>query len=84
MVDSCLTGYNGTVFAYGQVLLEMFLRSFSCCLILLARLQTGSGKTFTMQGVLENGQFVQEQRGLMPRTFEYLFQKIVVLRSAVR
>jgi len=46
--------------------------------------QTGSGKTFTMQGLVEMGQLVQEHRGLMPRTFEYVFQKMNKLTTVVR
>eukprot|EP00026_Physarum_polycephalum_P000407 Phypoly_transcript_00408.p1 GENE.Phypoly_transcript_00408~~Phypoly_transcript_00408.p1 ORF type:complete len:1623 (+),score=348.10 Phypoly_transcript_00408:62-4870(+) len=37
--------------------------------------QTGSGKTWTIQGGMnENGDILTEQRGLIPRIFEYLFQ----------
>ncbi len=42
------TGYNATVFAYGQ---------------------TGTGKTFTMTGGPER----YEDRGIIPRTLQYLF-----------
>lgn len=65
IADSCLLGYNGTIFAYGQ---------------------TGSGKTFTIQGptMLINGdetligasgtsESMNEKRGLMQRSFEYMF-----------
>lgn len=39
--------------------------------------QTGSGKTFTMQGPMtESGLIDFNQRGLIPRTFEYLFECI--------
>lgn len=43
--------------------------------------QTGSGKTFTMQGLIENGQLIHEHRGLMPRTFEYVFSLINQMKS---
>ncbi|KAM9355767.1 kinesin-like protein KIF15 isoform 2-T2 [Pholidichthys leucotaenia] len=52
IVESCMNGYNGTIFAYGQ---------------------TGSGKTFTMLGPSEMDNFTDELRGLIPRSFEYLF-----------
>lgn len=39
--------------------------------------QTGSGKTFTMQGPAnEDGSIDYERRGLIPRTFDYLFHRI--------
>lgn len=40
--------------------------------------QTGSGKTFTMQGPvnMEDGSIDYSRRGLIPRTFEYLFDRI--------
>uniref|UniRef100_A0A8B9J2X8 Kinesin family member 15 n=1 Tax=Amazona collaria TaxID=241587 RepID=A0A8B9J2X8_9PSIT len=52
IVESCMNGYNGTIFAYGQ---------------------TGSGKTFTMMGPSESGNFTHSLRGVIPRSFEYLF-----------
>ena len=64
VVDTCIAGYNGTIFAYGQ---------------------TGSGKTFTIQGgVRENGQLIPELRGLVPRSFEYLFKAINREEQTVR
>jgi len=50
VVESCLDGYNGTIFAYGQ---------------------TGSGKTFTMSGSES-----WKQRGIIPRTFEFVFDEL--------
>lgn len=52
IVESCINGYNGTIFAYGQ---------------------TGSGKTFTMLGPSDLDNFTDELRGVIPRSFEYLF-----------
>ena len=65
IADSCLQGYNGTIFAYGQ---------------------TGSGKTYTIQGptvningeeqILSESNANEERyelRGLMQRSFEYIF-----------
>ncbi|KAL5020979.1 hypothetical protein ScPMuIL_000134 [Solemya velum] len=56
LIESCVAGYNGTIFAYGQ---------------------TGSGKTFTMLGPAEDSQnFQHEMRGVIPRSFEHLFNLI--------
>ncbi|KAJ8006235.1 hypothetical protein DPEC_G00126200 [Dallia pectoralis] len=55
IVESCVNGYNGTIFAYGQ---------------------TGSGKTFTMLGPSDSDNFTDDQRGVIPRSFEYLFYLI--------
>ncbi|KAM8758534.1 kinesin-like protein KIF15 isoform 2-T2 [Rhynchonycteris naso] len=55
IVESCMSGYNGTIFAYGQ---------------------TGSGKTFTMMGPSEPDNFSHNLRGVIPRSFEYLFSLI--------
>ncbi|XP_073486517.1 kinesin-like protein KIF15 [Aquarana catesbeiana] len=52
IIESCMTGYNGTIFAYGQ---------------------TGSGKTFTMLGPSDSDNFTHNLRGVIPRSFEYLF-----------
>ncbi|KAK9835585.1 hypothetical protein WJX74_003633 [Apatococcus lobatus] len=51
IVESCMMGYNASIFAYGM---------------------TGAGKTFTMLGSMS----APEQRGLAPRIFEALFQRI--------
>ncbi|KAK3086386.1 hypothetical protein FSP39_017725 [Pinctada imbricata] len=57
IIESCVNGYNGTIFAYGQ---------------------TGSGKTFTMLGTNEEGDnFQHDLRGIIPRTFEYLFNLVI-------
>ncbi|XP_069112936.1 kinesin-like protein KIF15, partial [Argopecten irradians] len=56
LIESCVSGYNGTIFAYGQ---------------------TGSGKTFTMLGPSEDADnFQHKKRGIIPRSFEYLFNLI--------
>ena len=55
IVESCMSGYNGTIFAYGQ---------------------TGSGKTFTMMGPSDSDNFSHNLRGIIPRSFEYLFSLI--------
>jgi len=55
-VLSCNTGYNCTVFAYGQ---------------------TGAGKTYTMQGrgFDSEGSAKEDDRGLQPRVFDFLFAR---------
>ncbi|CAG9466816.1 unnamed protein product [Pedinophyceae sp. YPF-701] len=65
VVENSLIGYNSCIFAYGQ---------------------TGSGKTYTMLGPASEGEdFFQDtplsphqhpDRGLTPRVFEHLFQRI--------
>jgi Tfp pilus assembly pilus retraction ATPase PilT len=45
--------------------------------------QTGSGKTFTMQGPLELNEANWEERGLIPRILEYLFDKISEIEAEV-
>uniref|UniRef100_A0A914EA56 Kinesin-like protein n=1 Tax=Acrobeloides nanus TaxID=290746 RepID=A0A914EA56_9BILA len=60
IIDGFIEGYNGTIFAYGQ---------------------TGSGKTYTMfgkdDGVSLSSDFHEsENRGLIPRAVEYLFNQI--------
>lgn len=69
-----MLGYNGTIFAYGQ---------------------TGAGKTYTIQGpminteagqqmALQNSQGdVKGNRGIMQRSFEYIFQNIEAQKNLV-
>ena len=38
--------------------------------------QTGSGKTYTIQGPTEIEDIDPEERGLMPRSFEYIFYNL--------
>ncbi|VDM17524.1 unnamed protein product [Hydatigera taeniaeformis] len=51
IVQCVISGFNGTVFAYGQ---------------------TGTGKTFTMQGEKDN----PDLRGLMPNSFAHIFNYV--------
>ncbi|KAG7155446.1 kinesin-like protein KIF3B isoform X2 [Homarus americanus] len=51
LIDSVLSGFNGTIFAYGQ---------------------TGTGKTYTMEGIRDD----PEQRGVIPNSFEHIFNHI--------
>ena len=70
MVDQCLQGYNGSIFAFGK---------------------TGAGKTFTIQGpsvmhsendmVTDQQHHTHEKRGLLPRSFEYLFNQIYKIKQ---
>ncbi|XP_046354192.1 kinesin-like protein KIF3A isoform X1 [Haliotis rufescens] len=59
IVDCCLAGYNGTIFAYGQ---------------------TGTGKTFTMEGVRS----VPELRGIIPNSFAHIFGAIAKAEGDIR
>nr|AKS36881.1 KIF3A-like protein [Schmidtea mediterranea] len=58
IVDSVLSGYNGTIFAYGQ---------------------TGTGKTFTMEGKRD----VPELRGIIPNSFAHVFGAIAKAETNV-
>jgi len=51
LLDSVLSGFNGTIFAYGQ---------------------TGTGKTFTMEGIKSDPSL----RGAIPRSFEHIYKHI--------
>mmetsp|Transcript_8306 Transcript_8306/g.16664 ORF Transcript_8306/g.16664 Transcript_8306/m.16664 type:complete len:979 (-) Transcript_8306:23-2959(-) len=57
IVDSSLSGYNATIFAYGQ---------------------TGTGKTYTMEGFTMGNQQggAVEDRGIIPRAIEQIFGHI--------
>ena len=48
LVENVLSGYNATIFAYGQ---------------------TGTGKTFTMEGTPQ----AAELRGIIPNSFAHIF-----------
>ena len=48
-------------------MIETFVEGYNCCIFAYG--QTGAGKTFTMQGELEDDQ----NRGVMPRSLNYLF-----------
>lgn len=88
MVENCLSGYNSCIFAYGQVwemdlrwVLCLFSCYFSCCRCKKFLLQTGSGKTYTMMGEInEEEGYLTEDSGITPRVFDYLFKKIKLVR----
>lgn len=83
MVDNCMSGYNSCMFAYGQVsateadcywTVHIHLINYK---ILDDLLQTGSGKTYTMMGEFDKmDQNLNEDCGITPRIFEYLFSRI--------
>ncbi|OWK02823.1 KIF15 [Cervus elaphus hippelaphus] len=85
IVESCMSGYNVcsaelnvhsssvkhlTIFSYSQEKKGFFLTEYFECG------QTGSGKTFTMMGPSESDNFSHNLRGVIPRSFEYLFSLI--------
>lgn len=87
VVDSLLSGMNGTVFCYGQVRNAMqcmvvssrthhpgtsTLPSCSSSCPSLCRVQTGAGKTFTMSGDLKHYQ----HRGLIPQAIHQVFREM--------
>lgn len=66
-VLSILEGYNATIFAYGQVLIARILLTS-----LLAK-QTGTGKTYTMEGYKS---LKDNARGIIPRSVEDIYRRI--------
>ncbi len=68
VVDSVLNGYNGTIFAYGQVrntLIRMHM-------FIMPSMQTGSGKTHTMEGRPDPPTL----RGIIPNSFQHIFEHV--------
>jgi hypothetical protein len=64
------TATQAEVYAGAEPLLQSALDGHNVCIFAYG--QTGSGKTFTMNGDRKN----KESRGLMPRTFDLVFEKI--------
>jgi kinesin family protein 15 len=86
-VENCLSGFNSSIFAYGQVILSSVehlcpgpgIKLTDTSLVLMLSLsKTGSGKTYTMWGPLSalSEDSVSSERGLTPRVFEQLFSRI--------
>lgn len=85
-----MSGYNSCMFAYGQVgLPEAVCYWTNICLVVSNNykildnlLQTGSGKTYTMMGEIDkmDGK-LNEDCGITPRVFEYLFSRITKVDS---
>lgn len=71
IINRVLEGFNGTLFAYGQV------RYFSYFSHLL---QTGAGKTHTVTGPAKDD---YNERGLCTRTVEYIFRSIKSAKDSV-
>ncbi|VDL75040.1 unnamed protein product, partial [Nippostrongylus brasiliensis] len=71
IIDGCVNGFNGTIFAYGEFRPESVI---SCAI----SGQTGSGKTHTMLGPsnIENFLSSSLHRGLIPRACEALFARL--------
>lgn len=55
LVESVLSGFNATIFAYGQ---------------------TGTGKTYTMEGCKTANNEGLDERGIIPKSFEQIFTHI--------
>ena len=77
IVDSILEGYNGTVFTCGAGPSSLALRVSLTCGVVRTRTfacrygQTGTGKTYTMEGAQE-----PHLRGVIPRAFDHIFDFI--------
>ena len=86
MIDNCMSGYNSCMFAYGQVsgfyqlgnFIDHDFRIWTDEVV--ACIQTGSGKTHTMLGDIDELEHrPSDNRGITPRIFEYLFRRIVIV-----
>ncbi|CDW79512.1 kinesin-like protein kif15 [Stylonychia lemnae] len=88
IVDQCLLGYNGSIFAYGQT------GSGKTYTIQGASIQAESSENRTGSNIgagdenssmqIDNSNFNKldkNQRGLLPRSFEYLFQQIQKIKN---
>ncbi|KAG9342346.1 hypothetical protein JZ751_016848 [Albula glossodonta] len=67
LIEGCFEGYNATVFAYGQLIGN--------------KVQTGSGKTYTM-GTGFDVSLGSEELGIIPRAVSHLFSGIEERRRA--
>ncbi len=77
LVTSVIEGYNATMFAYGQVYIMAFssvtfLDFRAHCNYHVIVLQTGCGKTHTMEGKPNP----PELRGIIPNSFDHIFDAI--------
>ena len=68
-MDAALCGFNGTVFCYGIVNLDLINRTNGYIQYYLYK---GTGKTFSMQGITNDSQLA----GIIPRTFHHIFNHI--------
>lgn len=78
IVDSVLTGYNGMYIKFRQR-----IQVFNCIEFqgtIFAYGQTGTGKTFTMEGVRS----VPELRGIIPNSFVHIFGHIAKAEGEAR
>ena len=79
IVDSVLEGYNGE---FGNILLNATLELI-CSIYsgtIFAYGQTGTGKTFTMEGIRS----VSELRGIIPNSFAHIFGHIAKAEEETR
>ena len=63
----------------GKPICDQALLGFNCTIFAYG--QTGAGKTFTMQGPDMASSFYREQCGLVPRSMDYIFQRIQQLEE---
>ena len=88
IVESVLEGYNGTIFCYGQtgagttcIMMPVRACVRACvmrvcgCVRVSMRLHA-AGKTFTMDGEDDSLPSDTSKRGLMPNTFQHIFDSI--------
>ena len=85
IVESVLEGYNGTIFCYGQtgagttciaMPVRACVRACVCCCVRVSMRLHAAGKTFTMDGEDDSLPSDTSKRGLMPNTFQHIFDSI--------
>ena len=80
VVEACLLGFNGTIFACKAYLFEHFENMKGKVLFLSFLLtdgQTGSGKTHTMEGKPDPPHL----RGIIPNSFQHIFEYVLSATS---
>lgn len=84
-IDEVLAGYNCTVLAWAyNDLLEIYKNSPHPFLYIFRYGQTGTGKTFTMEGERSGNEYSWEndpKAGIIPRTLSQLFDRLKKVRS---
>lgn len=80
LVDGLFQGYNATVLAYGQVIINRTFPNLSLAFDFVSYTstsQTGSGKTYTMG----TGCRDSSQTGIVPQVMNALFSKMETLKD---
>lgn len=77
----CFLRMQADIFdAVGKTMCDQVLQGFNATIFAYG--QTGAGKTFTMQGDEDMENLTAANRGLIPRTFDYIFEQIEAANRA--